>query len=82
MLKPCCASLAVRHLLVLHNLREACSIHHRWWVILLILMLVECDAIKSKVIPVLFLTEHHTMDVYWGSGGRGACILALNTRWR
>jgi hypothetical protein len=45
-------------------------------------MLVECDAIKSKVIPVLFLTEHHTMDVYWGSGGRGACILALNTRWR
>jgi hypothetical protein len=22
------------------------------------------------------------MDVYWGSGGRGACILALNTRWR
>jgi hypothetical protein len=24
---------------------------------------------KGKVVPVLFLTEHHTMQAYWGSGG-------------
>jgi hypothetical protein len=24
---------------------------------------------KGKVVPVLFLTEHHAMKEYWGSGG-------------
>jgi hypothetical protein len=24
---------------------------------------------KGKVVPVLFLIEHHTMKAYWGSGG-------------
>jgi hypothetical protein len=30
---------------------------------------------KGKVVPVLFLTEHHTMKAYWGSGGIAARIL-------
>jgi hypothetical protein len=24
---------------------------------------------KGQVVPVHFLTEHHTMKAYWGSGG-------------
>jgi hypothetical protein len=35
---------------------------------------------KGKVVPVL-LTEHHTMKVYWGSGGIAPCI-DFGTRWR
>jgi hypothetical protein len=23
---------------------------------------------EGKVVPVLFLTEHHTMKAYWGGG--------------
>jgi hypothetical protein len=30
---------------------------------------------------VLFLTEHHTMKVYWGSGGV-APLTDLSNRWR
>jgi hypothetical protein len=30
---------------------------------------------KGKVVPVLFLTEHHTLKVYWGSGGIAPLIL-------
>jgi len=33
---------------------------------------------KGKFVPVLFLTEHHPMKAYWGSG----IILDLGTRWR
>jgi hypothetical protein len=29
-----------------------------------------------------FLTEHHAMKVYWGSGGIAQRILDLDTRWR
>jgi hypothetical protein len=36
--------------------------------------------VKGKV--VLFLTEHHAMKVYWGSGGIAPRILDLSTRWR
>jgi hypothetical protein len=31
--------------------------------------------VKVKVVPVLFLTEHHTMKAYWGSGGIAPCII-------
>jgi hypothetical protein len=32
--------------------------------------------VKGKVVPVLFfLTEHHAMKVYWGSGGIAPFIL-------
>jgi hypothetical protein len=31
---------------------------------------------------VLFLTEHHAMKAYWGSGSITPCILDLGTRWR
>jgi len=31
---------------------------------------------------MLFLSEHHTMKAYWGSGGRAPHILDLGTRWR
>jgi hypothetical protein len=30
---------------------------------------------KGKVVPVLFLTEHHAMKAYWGSGGIAPLIL-------
>jgi hypothetical protein len=29
-----------------------------------------------------FLTEHHAMKAYWGSGIKAPCILDLGTRWR
>jgi hypothetical protein len=31
--------------------------------------------VKSKVVPVLFLTEHHAVKAYWGSGGIAPHIL-------
>jgi hypothetical protein len=31
--------------------------------------------VKGKVIPGLFLTEHHAMKAYWGSGGIAPLIL-------
>jgi hypothetical protein len=37
---------------------------------------------KGKVVPVLYLTEHHAMKTYWGSGGIASRILDLGTRWR
>jgi hypothetical protein len=30
---------------------------------------------KGKVVPVLFLTEHHAIMAYWGSGSVTPCIL-------
>jgi len=36
---------------------------------------------KGKVVPVLFLTEHHAMKAYWSSGGIALRILDLGTRW-
>jgi hypothetical protein len=30
---------------------------------------------EGKVVPVLFLTEHHAMKVYWGSGGIAPIVL-------
>jgi hypothetical protein len=30
---------------------------------------------KWEVVPVLPLTEHHTMKAYWGSGGTDSPIL-------
>jgi hypothetical protein len=35
---------------------------------------------KGKV-PVVFLTEHHVMKAYWGSGGIAPCILDLVPTW-
>jgi hypothetical protein len=37
---------------------------------------------KGKVVPVLFLTEHHAMKAYWGSGVIVPRILDLGTRLR
>jgi len=34
----------------------------------------------GKVVPVFFLTKHHAMKMYWGSGGINARILDLRTR--
>jgi hypothetical protein len=34
-----------------------------------------CSRVKVKVVPWLFLTEHHTMETYWGSGGISPLIL-------
>jgi hypothetical protein len=38
--------------------------------------------VKGKVVPVLFVTEHHAMKAYRGSGGMAPFILDLGTRWR
>jgi hypothetical protein len=39
--------------------------------------------VKVKVkLPLCFLTEHHAMKAYWGSGGIAPRILNLGTRWR
>jgi hypothetical protein len=35
--------------------------------------------VKDKVVPV-FLTEHHAMKAYWGSGSIAPRILDLGTR--
>jgi hypothetical protein len=35
---------------------------------------------KRKVVPVLFLTEYHAMEAYWGSGGIATRILDFYTR--
>jgi hypothetical protein len=37
---------------------------------------------KRKVIPMLFLTEHHALKAYWGSEVIDPRILFLGTRWR
>jgi hypothetical protein len=37
---------------------------------------------KSEVVPAIFLTEHHSMKVYWGSGGIAPRILDLGTKRR
>jgi hypothetical protein len=37
---------------------------------------IACDKLKGKVVPVLFfLTKHHAMQAYWGSGGIAPLIL-------
>jgi hypothetical protein len=33
------------------------------------------NKVKGKVVPVHFLTEHHAMKAYWGSGGIARHIL-------
>jgi len=33
------------------------------------------DKGKGEVIPVLFLTEHYAIKLYWRSGGIAPCIL-------
>jgi hypothetical protein len=38
--------------------------------------------VKVELSPCFLLTEHHTMKVYWGSGGIAPCILDLGSRWR
>jgi hypothetical protein len=39
--------------------------------------------VKGKIATVLFfLTEHHAMKAYWGSGGIDPLILDLGIRWR
>jgi hypothetical protein len=37
---------------------------------------------KVKAVVVPFLTEHHTVRAYWGSGGIAPHILDLDTRWK
>jgi hypothetical protein len=37
---------------------------------------------EGKVVPVLFLTKHHTLKANWGSGVIEPCIVDLSTRWR
>jgi hypothetical protein len=37
---------------------------------------------KGKVVPAFFLTEHHAMKAYRGSGSIAPCILDIGTRRR
>jgi hypothetical protein len=45
-------------------------------------LLCDYDKGKGKVVPLLFLTEHHAMKAYQGSEGIAKCILYVGTRWR
>jgi hypothetical protein len=45
-------------------------------------LLYTIDEVIGKVVPVFFLTEHHAIKTYWGSGGIAPHILDLGTRWR
>jgi hypothetical protein len=46
-------------------------------------MIKDVKAKGKKFVPVLFfLTEHHAMKAYWGSGSITPRILDLDTRWR
>jgi hypothetical protein len=36
---------------------------------------VKIGKCKGKVVPVLFLTEHHAMKTHWGSGGIAPSII-------
>jgi hypothetical protein len=38
--------------------------------------------IKIKIVRVIFVTEHHAMKAYWGSGGIASRILDFGTKWR
>jgi hypothetical protein len=40
------------------------------------------NIVKGKIVPVLFLTQHHAMKTYWGSGCIAPRIFGLGTRWR
>jgi hypothetical protein len=37
---------------------------------------------KGKVVPVLFLNEHHAMKAYWGMKVQLHRFFDLSTRWR
>jgi hypothetical protein len=41
------------------------------FVIIIIIIII----IKSEVVPVPFVTKHHAMKAYWGSGGIAPRIL-------
>jgi hypothetical protein len=38
--------------------------------------------VKEEVKLSLFLTKHHAMKTYWGSGDITPNIINLSTRWR
>jgi hypothetical protein len=47
-----------------------------WTRIKYILQMLHCTYYKGKgKVPALFLTEHHAMKAYWGSGGIAPPIL-------
>jgi hypothetical protein len=57
-----------------------CSVKAQGQLYLYLVSAMQCDNIhayrkKGKVIPVLFLTKHHAMKTYWGSGGIAPLIL-------
>jgi hypothetical protein len=39
-------------------------------------------SVKETVNYPCFLTEHHTIMLYWGSGGIAPCSLDLGIKWR
>jgi hypothetical protein len=39
----------------------------------------DLEMIKGKVVLVLFLTEHHAMKAYWGSGGTASHTVDVGT---
>jgi hypothetical protein len=63
------------------NLQRGFGLNFMFWVydksclgnLNLVLIGPICKGKKGKVVPVLFLTKHHAMKAYWGSG----CIAPL-----
>jgi hypothetical protein len=81
------------HLSIVHELTDpkACNRSIRWPSFSLSNKLCHClsplDRVKLKVkvkvkFPSVFLTEHHAINAYLGSGGIAPHILDLGTRWR
>jgi hypothetical protein len=48
----------------------------------LLLLFLKGKKVKVKLSLHFFLTEHHAIKAYWGSGGISPRILDLGTRWR
>jgi hypothetical protein len=51
------------------------------WVVHLMSVFIRLDSWrKGKIVPLLFLTEHHAVKAYWGSGCIAPRILNVGTR--
>jgi hypothetical protein len=50
--------------------------------VVVVVVVVVVVKIKVKVKLSLWLTKHHAMKTYWGSGGVALRIINIGTRWR
>jgi len=65
------------HVVVLRN-KNNFAFNNVWVMVKIIYIYIK---VKVKL-SLFFVTEHHAMKAYWGSGGIHPRILDLGTRWR